>query len=89
MQKIKSILGNNSFGDEALMLWKEYVDDGTVEAKFVKDLDKLELIFQAIEYEKSKINNFLCLWLLLKNIFIFFRRRNRFRILDFRIKGQD
>ena len=54
MQKIKSILGNNSFGDEALMLWKEYADDETVEARFVKDLDKLELIFQAIEYEKSK-----------------------------------
>lgn len=54
MQKIKSILGNNSFGDEALMLWKEYADDETVEARFVKDLDKLELIFQVIEYEKSK-----------------------------------
>ena len=55
MESIKSMLGsNNPFGLEAEALWKEYASDSTPEANFVKDLDKLELIIQAVEYEHSK-----------------------------------
>lgn len=54
MNSIKEMLGSNPFGQEAVDLWKEYASDSTPEANFVKDLDKLELIIQAVEYEKSK-----------------------------------
>lgn len=54
MNSIKEMLGSNPFGLEAVDLWKEYASDSTPEANFVKDLDKLELIIQAVEYEKSK-----------------------------------
>ena len=54
MNNIKEMLGSNPFGEEAFNLWKEYASDSTPEANFVKDLDKLELIIQAIEYEKRK-----------------------------------
>lgn len=58
MNTIKTMLGSdNSFGFEAEELWKEYASDSTPEANFVKDLDKLELIIQAIEYENSKSAN--------------------------------
>lgn len=54
MLEIKRILGSNPFGEEAMELWKEYASDSTPEANFVKDLDKLELIIQAVEYEHSE-----------------------------------
>ncbi|KAK3766360.1 hypothetical protein RRG08_044545 [Elysia crispata] len=39
---------------EVLQLWKEYEYQSSPEAKFVKDLDKFEMIFQALEYEKAE-----------------------------------
>ena len=33
-------------------VWQEYEDNETLEAKFVHDVDKLELILQMVEYEK-------------------------------------
>lgn len=69
MNHIKELLGSNPFGQEAVDLWKEYASDSTPEANFVKDLDKLELIIQAVEYEKRKkidccLDNYhLCLFL--------------------------
>ena len=35
-------------------LWREYCAAQTPEAKYVKDLDKLELILQADEYEETQ-----------------------------------
>jgi putative hydrolase of HD superfamily len=35
-------------------LWKEYEEGKTSEALFVKQLDKLEMIFQASEYEDAQ-----------------------------------
>ena len=70
MNSIKETLGDNAFGQEAVDLWKEYASDSTPEANFVKDLDKLELIIQAVEYEiRTKI-------LLTKIIILFCRRRD-------------
>ena len=54
MAKIEEVLAGNPFGSEAKELWLEYTVDATNEAKFVKDLDKLELIIQVCEYEQRK-----------------------------------
>jgi len=51
-----SKLGGALGGDEILQLWKEYEEGTTEEAKLVKDLDKLEMILQAQEYEEDGDN---------------------------------
>ncbi|EIW78999.1 HD domain-containing protein [Coniophora puteana RWD-64-598 SS2] len=38
-------------------LWKEYEEGQSAEAKFVKDLDRLEMAIQASEYEKAHDKN--------------------------------
>ena len=43
-------------GQEILELWKEYEAGVTEEAKLVKDMDKLEMILQALEYETDGKN---------------------------------
>ena len=43
-------------GNEILELWKEYEAGATPEAKLVKDMDKLEMILQALEYETDGKN---------------------------------
>jgi putative hydrolase of HD superfamily len=35
-------------------LWQEYEDSVTPEAKFVHDIDKLELVLQVVDYEKAE-----------------------------------
>ncbi|KAI8869496.1 hypothetical protein GQ42DRAFT_163376 [Ramicandelaber brevisporus] len=39
--------------EEIRELWNEYEEGATGEAKLVKDIDKFEMIVQAMEYEKS------------------------------------
>lgn len=34
-------------------MWQEYEDSETLESKFVHDVDKMELLLQMMEYEKS------------------------------------
>ena len=51
MKHIQSMLGPMMGGDEILDLWKEYEEGTTEEAKLLKDLDKIEMILQAQEYE--------------------------------------
>jgi putative hydrolase of HD superfamily len=51
MEQIQSMLGPMLGGDEILDLWKEYEEGSTTEAKLLKDLDKIEMILQAQEYE--------------------------------------
>lgn len=36
-------------------LWHEYEEQKTKEAKFVKDLDRIEMALQASEYEQRKL----------------------------------
>ena len=45
MEQIQSMLGPLLGGDEILDLWKEYEEGSTTEAKLLKDLDKIEMIF--------------------------------------------
>jgi putative hydrolases of HD superfamily len=50
MIKICSTVEN---GNEFLSLWREYEAGETKEAKFVRRIDKLEMMIQAREYEKE------------------------------------
>ena len=43
-------------GEEILELWKEYEEGITPESKLVKDMDKLEMTLQALEYENDGKN---------------------------------
>lgn len=50
MHRLSALLGD----DETLRLWEEYQAAATPEARFVKDLDKLETVLQAAEYEEAR-----------------------------------
>ena len=54
MESISRMLGQSMGGDEMLELWKEYEAGTTEEARLLKDLDKIEMILQAQEYEAEK-----------------------------------
>eukprot|EP00803_Ostreobium_quekettii_P011578 evm.model.scf_875.3 EVM.evm.TU.scf_875.3 scf_875:33738-39044(+) len=52
METIKNMLGvHTSVAEEVGSLWREYESGSSPEALLVKDLDKLEMIQQAHEYE--------------------------------------
>lgn len=53
MEYLSSLLGEE-VGKEFSSLWQEYEAQQTEEAKFVKDLDRFEMILQAHEYEESE-----------------------------------
>ncbi|ORY93436.1 HD domain-containing protein [Syncephalastrum racemosum] len=53
MQDFQALLGDTDTAREIAALWQEYEDASTKEALLVKDLDKFEMIVQALEYEKS------------------------------------
>ncbi|KAF8691266.1 hypothetical protein HU200_040390 [Digitaria exilis] len=48
------LLGGGSRAQEIRELWMEYENNASLEAKVVKDFDKIEMILQALEYEKGK-----------------------------------
>ncbi|MHA1379951.1 MAG: HD domain-containing protein [Candidatus Helarchaeota archaeon] len=48
MKKICSIIKNS---DEYFDLWLEFEEGKSNEARFLKQLDKIEMLFQALEYE--------------------------------------
>ncbi|XP_057431913.1 uncharacterized protein LOC130724652 [Lotus japonicus] len=48
------VLGGGSRAKEVAELWAEYEANSSPEAKFVKDLDKVEMILQALEYEHEQ-----------------------------------
>ncbi|XP_055635050.1 5'-deoxynucleotidase HDDC2 isoform X2 [Toxorhynchites rutilus septentrionalis] len=50
MSEIAELLGPTK--EKLLELFNEYEEGKTAEAKFVKDLDRLDMIMQAFEYEK-------------------------------------
>jgi putative hydrolase of HD superfamily len=49
-------IGLGMAGDEILALWKEYEEGTSMEAQLVKDMDKLEMTLQALEYEQEGKN---------------------------------
>merc|ERR1712183_739291 len=50
-QAMEIILGKQR--PDLIEVWREYEDQNTPEARFVKDLDKLEMLIQADEYERG------------------------------------
>ncbi len=54
MNKIAKDFGET--GKEIKKLWEEYRKAKTPEAKFVKSIDKLEMILQAKEYTENRKN---------------------------------
>lgn len=48
------LLGGGSRAQEIGELWLEYEGNSSPEAKIVKDLDKVEMILQALEYENEQ-----------------------------------
>ncbi|KAJ2515748.1 hypothetical protein GGI11_003668 [Coemansia sp. RSA 2049] len=53
MEQLVQTLGMSEHAREIQALWLEYENGETNEAKLVFDLDKCEMILQALEYEKS------------------------------------
>jgi putative hydrolase of HD superfamily len=49
-------------GDEVLTLWREYDGSLTPEARLVRDADKLEMVYQALAYERSGNRNLDDFW---------------------------
>ncbi|XP_018833228.2 5'-deoxynucleotidase HDDC2 isoform X1 [Juglans regia] len=48
------LLGGGSRAQEIGELWLEYEENSSPEAKVVKDLDKVEMVLQALEYENEQ-----------------------------------
>ncbi|RLM78874.1 uncharacterized protein C2845_PM12G04650 [Panicum miliaceum] len=48
------LLGGGPRAQEIRELWMEYENNASLEAKVVKDFDKIEMILQALEYEKEQ-----------------------------------
>lgn len=53
MKVIKEIFGKYPNGKKYIKLLKEFNEQKTPEAKFLKQIDKLEMALQAYEYEKA------------------------------------
>ncbi|CAA7409384.1 unnamed protein product [Spirodela intermedia] len=49
-----TLLGDRSRAKEIHELWMEYEENSSLEAKLVKDFDKVEMILQALEYETEQ-----------------------------------
>jgi putative hydrolases of HD superfamily len=41
-------------GEDMRAIWQEYEEGKTLESRFVHDIDKLELVLQMVEYERSR-----------------------------------
>lgn len=54
IEKMCTLLGGGDRAKEINDLWMEYENNSTPEAKVVKDLDKVEMILQALEYENEQ-----------------------------------
>ena len=54
VDKISDLIPEPEMKKEMIDLWNEYEEGTTPEAILVKDIDRLEMIIQAVEYEKSK-----------------------------------
>ncbi|KAF7586970.1 hypothetical protein BBP40_007969 [Aspergillus hancockii] len=48
-----NVPGGKKIGQEILELFQEYESNLTLEAMFAHDVDKLEMVLQAVEYERS------------------------------------
>ncbi|KAL5699821.1 hypothetical protein ACHQM5_030665 [Ranunculus cassubicifolius] len=54
LDQMCQLLGGGLRAKEISELWMEYEENSSPEAKVVKDFDKVEMILQALEYEKEQ-----------------------------------
>lgn len=54
--------GLGAIGEEYLLLWREYEERTSLEARIVKAADKIDLLLQAREYEKGGASNLREFW---------------------------
>lgn len=54
LEHMCKLLGGGPRAKEIADLWTEYEENTSLEAKVVKDLDKVEMILQALEYENEQ-----------------------------------
>lgn len=54
LEHMCNLLGEGSRAKEIAELWTEYEENSSLEAKVVKDFDKVEMILQALEYENEQ-----------------------------------
>lgn len=52
-QAIAHLLGDFPFGDEYRDLWREFEERSSTEGRLVRDADKLEMMIQALVYERD------------------------------------
>ncbi|XP_049935339.1 uncharacterized protein LOC116259947 [Nymphaea colorata] len=57
LEHMCKLLGGGPRAEELSELWMEYEENSTLEAKLVKDFDKVEMILQALEYESEQGRN--------------------------------
>lgn len=50
---LRNVPGGTLSGGEIRRIFQEYEDNETLEAKFVHDVDKIELLLQMVEYERE------------------------------------
>lgn len=50
-------VGGGLTGQDIRAIWQEYEDSETLESKYVHDIDKVELLLQMMEYERSHQGN--------------------------------
>ena len=62
MEELKRSLNNSEIVCEMFALWEEYSAQSSPEAKLVKDLDRLEMIIQAAEYEDCLFSSIIILY---------------------------
>jgi putative hydrolases of HD superfamily len=72
MGELMSLLGKN--GEEYLKLWNEYEEAKSPEARFVKSVDKVEMVIQALEYDRTEKDT--------NELFETFFDKNEVEILD-------
>jgi len=53
LDEMCEVLGGGATAEEIKGLWEEYENNSSAEANLVKDFDKVEMILQALEYEKE------------------------------------
>ncbi|CAA0826894.1 Metal-dependent phosphohydrolase [Striga hermonthica] len=57
LKNMCELLGGGERAKEISDLWMEYEENSSLEAKLVKDFDKVEMILQALEYENEQGKN--------------------------------
>ena len=57
LASVEKVFSDYSEGEEFILLWKEFEEAKTPEAKFLKQIDKFEMGLQAAIYKKHNIGN--------------------------------